>query len=120
MSETGIEAVIGDVDRWHLPLQHLLGIPLAGVECSMAWAREQLSEPRARSALGALVRVGHSLGGSVGASGADTAEDLAWLRELRFDHARGAACGAPMPPAEFLAHARARNARASKIDPYSI
>lgn len=120
LSETGIETVIGDINRWHLALQHLLGIPLAGVECSVTWARDQWSEPRARSALGALVRVGHTLGGSVGASGADTAEDLTWLRELRFDHARGAACGAPMPPGEFLAHARTRNAHASKIDPYSI
>lgn len=120
MSAAGIEAVIGDVNRWHLPLQHLLGIPLAGVECSVTWARDQLSEPRARAALGALVRVGHALGGSVGASGADTAEDLAWLRELRFDHARGAACGAPMLAADFLPHARACNAAASRIDPHSI
>jgi EAL domain-containing protein (putative c-di-GMP-specific phosphodiesterase class I) len=120
LSETGVEAVIGDVNRWHMPLQHLLGIPLAGVECSVAWAREQLSEPRSRSALGALVRVGHALGGSVGASGADTAEELAWLRELRFDHARGAACGHPMLPADFVAYAHACNARASRIDPYSI
>jgi len=120
LSTDGIETMIGDINRWQLALQHLLGIPLAGVECSVAWARDQLCEPRTRSALGALVRVGHALGGSVGASGADSPEDLVWLRELRFDHARGAACAPLMTPMEFLAHARDRGTSASKIDPYSI
>jgi EAL domain-containing protein (putative c-di-GMP-specific phosphodiesterase class I) len=120
LQEIGAQIVLGDVERSRLPLADLLGLQLAALKCSMRWVREQLSEPRARAALGALVRVGHSLGGHVIASGADTAQDLELLRELRFDQALGASCGPPLPAAEFQASARAANARASRIDPTSI
>lgn len=120
LHEIGAQIVLGDAERSRLPLADLLGLPLAALKCSMGWVREQLAEPRARAALGALVRVGHSLGGHVIASGADTAQDLELLRELRFDLALGASCGLPLPAAEFQAQAWATNARASRIDPYSI
>ena len=120
LHEIGAQIVLGDAERSRLPLADLLGLQLAALKCSMGWVREQLAEPRARAALGALVRVGHSLGGHVIASGADTAQDLELLRELRFDLALGASCGLPLPAAEFQAFARATNARASRIDPHSI
>jgi EAL domain-containing protein (putative c-di-GMP-specific phosphodiesterase class I) len=120
LDTTGIELVIGDINRWRLPLNHLLGLRLAAVECGMRWVREQMHEPRARAALGALVRVGHTLGGQVGAIEADTAQDLDHLRALRFDHARGAACGPALPLMDFLARTRAHNSRTVRIDPRSI
>ena len=120
LSAVGVQLVIGDINRWRLPLSHMLGLPLAGLKCSARWAREQIAEPRARAALGALVRVGHALGGHVMASGVTTATDLAWLKELRFDGAQGSACGPPMPASEFPGYVRTPHTRGSGIDPHSI
>lgn len=120
LHEIGAQIVLGEAEGSRLPLADLLGLPLAALKCSMRWVREQLAEPQARAALGALLRVGHGLGGRVVVSGADTGQDLELLRELRFDQALGACFGPPLPAAEFQAQSRAMNARASRIDPYSI
>jgi EAL domain-containing protein (putative c-di-GMP-specific phosphodiesterase class I) len=120
LSAVGVRIVISDINRWRLPLSHMLGLPLAGLKCSARWAREQITEPRARAALGALVRVGHALGGHIVASGADTAADLVWLKEQQFDHAQGTACGSLMSAPEFLGYARTLRAKGPRIDPFSI
>ncbi|MGA3025072.1 MAG: bifunctional diguanylate cyclase/phosphodiesterase [Bryobacteraceae bacterium] len=101
LRERGARVALDDFGTGHSSLAYLRELPVDRVKIDRAFLRD-IDSPTQRGLLTHIIGMAHDLGLEVIAEGAETAEQVAALRELQCDEVQGFALGRPMLPADLI------------------
>jgi len=99
----GVRLAIDDFGTGHSSLAYLQQLPVNELKVDRSFVRDVNTDPRRRELLGSIVRLGHSLGLTVTAEGAETPAELAVLKDTGCDQVQGFLFAKPMDLAAFEA-----------------
>ncbi len=101
LRDLGVRVSIDDFGTGYSSLSYLKRFPLDALKIDKSFTHGIGRDPDDESIIGAVVDIAHKLRLSVVAEGIETAQQLAFLRELGCDHVQGYFTGRPAP-AELL------------------
>jgi EAL domain-containing protein (putative c-di-GMP-specific phosphodiesterase class I)/TolB-like protein/tetratricopeptide (TPR) repeat protein len=101
LSHRGVSLSIDDFGTGYSSLQQLQRIPASELKVDRAFVYEAWKDDEKRTILRSSIELGHQLGMSITAEGAETLEDWRLLEELGCDVVQGFFCSRPMPGREF-------------------
>jgi diguanylate cyclase (GGDEF)-like protein len=107
LKQTGISLAIDDFGTGYSSLSYLQELPFDKLKIDRAFIGGVDIDPSRRRLLKGIVELGHALGKSVVAEGAETNGEIDVLRQLRADQVQGYIFSRPLPAAEALAAAAA-------------
>ncbi|HVW32364.1 MAG TPA: EAL domain-containing protein, partial [Acidimicrobiia bacterium] len=97
----GVRVSIDDFGTGYSSLAYLRTLPLDELKIDRSFVTSVADDPAAAAIVASVVSLGHALGLVVVAEGAETAEQLAALRELGCDLAQGYHLGRPAPAGQL-------------------
>jgi diguanylate cyclase (GGDEF)-like protein len=97
----GVKLSIDDYGVGQASLAYLKTLPVNELKIDQTFVRSLLQTPKDAAIVRSTIALGHALGLSVVAEGAETMADLEWLRAAGCDLVQGYCLAKPMPPAEF-------------------
>jgi diguanylate cyclase (GGDEF)-like protein len=101
LSTMGVHISIDDFGTGYSSLSYLRRFPLDKLKIDRSFIRDLLSNPDDVSIVRAIISLAHSLRLRVVAEGVETAEQLAFLRDLGCDQYQGYFCSPAVPAAAF-------------------
>ncbi len=101
LSRRGVSLSIDDFGTGYSSLQQLQRIPASELKVDRAFVYEAWKDDEKRTILKSSIELGHQLGMSITAEGAETLEDWRLLEELECDIVQGFFVARPMPGREF-------------------
>ena len=101
LSTMGVHISIDDFGTGYSSLSYLRRFPLDKLKIDRSFVRDLLTNPDDVSIVKAIISLAHNLRLRVVAEGVETAEQLAYLRELGCDQYQGFFCSPAVPPAVF-------------------
>lgn len=101
LSQKGVSLSIDDFGTGYSSLQQLQRIPASELKVDRAFVYEAWKDDEKRTILKSSIELGHQLGMSITAEGAETLEDWRLLEELECDIVQGFFVARPMPGREF-------------------
>ncbi len=101
LSHKGVSLSIDDFGTGYSSLQQLQRIPASELKVDRAFVYEAWKDDEKRTILKSSIELGHQLGMSITAEGAETLEDWRLLEELECDIVQGFFVARPMPGREF-------------------
>lgn len=113
----GVGIAIDDFGTGQSSLAYLQKLPAHELKIDRSFVHGVGDEPKRRELLGAIVRLGHSLGLTVTAEGVETEAELEVLRHAGCDLAQGYLIARPMPVEEFARRFGAANADEAQLQP---
>lgn len=99
----GLKIVIDDFGAGYAAMGYLKMLPIDELKIDQLLVRDVLNDPKGRSIVRACVELGHGLGLTVTAEGAEDDQTIAFLRDAGCDHVQGYGIARPLNPDEFLA-----------------
>jgi diguanylate cyclase (GGDEF)-like protein/PAS domain S-box-containing protein len=108
LKEAGYRLAIDDFGTGYSSLSYLQRFPLDKLKIDAAFVRELPGSADSVAIVLAVISMGHSLGLKVIAEGAETAQQVEFLREHGCDEVQGYYFARPMSAPEFTAWVRAR------------
>ena len=103
ISEMGVEIGLDDFGTGYGSLTHLRRLPLTFVKIDQTFVRGLGNSPEDERIVSAVVKLAANLGLRSIAEGVETADQLAFLRELGCDQVQGYLFARPMPPSVITA-----------------
>jgi diguanylate cyclase (GGDEF)-like protein len=104
----GVRLVLDDFGTGYSSLSYLNEFPLDSLKIDRSFTSELTNGPRGAKIVAATIEMARALGMTVIAEGVETQEQLDVLRKLGCQYAQGYLFAPAQPPAEVLAHMRAR------------
>ena len=95
LKRLGVRIVVDDFGTSYASLQLLKDLPIDFVKLDRSLMANVGRDPQATAIVSTMITVGHALGLKIVAEGVETAQQAAWLRELRCDYAQGFYYGKP-------------------------
>jgi diguanylate cyclase (GGDEF)-like protein/PAS domain S-box-containing protein len=99
--DLGVEIGLDDFGTGYGSLTHLRRLPLTFVKIDQSFVRGLGSSPEDERIVSAVVKLAENLGLRSIAEGVETAEQLAFLRQLGCDQVQGYLFARPMPPTDI-------------------
>jgi EAL domain-containing protein (putative c-di-GMP-specific phosphodiesterase class I) len=103
LSTMGVHISIDDFGTGYSSLSYLRRFPLDKLKIDRSFVRDLMSNPDDASIVKAIISLAHNLRLRVVAEGVETAEQLAFLRELGCDQYQGFFCSPAVPAPAFEA-----------------
>ncbi|WP_158263733.1 putative bifunctional diguanylate cyclase/phosphodiesterase [Deinococcus arcticus] len=104
----GVRMALDDFGTGYSSLSHLNVFPVNTLKIDRSFVQALQGCPPERSVVRGVVALGHALGISVLAEGAETPQQVAWVRDLGCDAVQGYALGRPVPPEQAAAFLQVR------------
>lgn len=108
LAALGVKLSIDDYGVGQASLAYVKTLPVHEIKIDQFFVRSLLVSPKDAAIVRSTVALGHALGLSVVAEGAETEADLVWLRESGCDVVQGYVLARPMPSQELPAWVSAR------------
>jgi EAL domain-containing protein (putative c-di-GMP-specific phosphodiesterase class I) len=102
LSEMGVHISIDDFGTGYSSLSYLRRFPLDKLKIDRSFIRDLMTNPDDVSIVKAIISLAHSLRLRVVAEGVETADQLAFLRELGCDQYQGFYCSPAVPADAFI------------------
>ncbi|WP_221089753.1 putative bifunctional diguanylate cyclase/phosphodiesterase [Deinococcus aquaedulcis] len=103
IGELGVRMALDDFGTGYSSLSHLNVFPVNTLKIDRSFVQALQGCPPDRSVVRGVVALGHALGISVLAEGAETPQQVEWVSALGCDAVQGYAVGRPVPPAQAAA-----------------
>jgi EAL domain-containing protein (putative c-di-GMP-specific phosphodiesterase class I) len=107
LKQTGVTLAIDDFGTGYSSLSYLQELPFDHLKIDRAFIAGVDIDPGKRRLLKGIVELGHALGKSIVAEGAETHGEITVLQQLRADHVQGYIFSRPLPGHEAIAAATA-------------
>ncbi len=116
LTEMGCGLAIDDFGTGYSSLSYLGKLPAKTLKIDKSFVHLIESSAQYTAIVGGIIKIAHSLGMTVIAEGVETDTQRKILASVRCDEIQGILVGAPMPPRDFVAWLRDREARATRQD----
>ncbi|BCY09488.1 bifunctional diguanylate cyclase/phosphodiesterase [Actinoplanes sp. L3-i22] len=103
LHDAGIRLSIDDFGTGHSSMAYLQRLPVDELKIDRTFIRDMAGDREKAVLVSTMITLGHNLGLSVVAEGAETEQDVAVLRDLGCDIVQGYYFARPMPAGEFRA-----------------
>jgi diguanylate cyclase (GGDEF)-like protein/PAS domain S-box-containing protein len=106
----GVRVALDDFGTGYSSLSYLTRFPLDTLKMDLAFIRDVATDPSAAGVVTGVIAMAHSLGLQVVAEGVDSEDQAKILREMDCDEVQGFLYAGALPPEEFVAFLKKRQA----------
>jgi EAL domain-containing protein (putative c-di-GMP-specific phosphodiesterase class I) len=101
LSDMGVTISIDDFGTGYSSFAYLAQFPVHALKIDRSFVSELGTSETSRKIVKGMIRLAHSLSIEVIAEGAETEEQLDWLRKMKCDAVQGYVLSQPISPADF-------------------